>query len=282
MRKSTFSLVMILSMCGFCIAQYQLAALERAKEIKLLQDDREAVRRLLHDYNLDNSAEYSDEFSLGDESIEVIYSSGTCDEEEDEIWNVPEGRATRIEITRNEDLNAEDLGIDLSKPAKEQVYANEPETFIYHSKANGLAIRVDDDLVDRFILFPSVNSKAKTCKSKAAKEFVSSKSWFGSTKLEDRKVIACYVASATDLSLSLDEISALSPKVVQVSTTATDPEGGVLTYQYSVTAGRVIGKGPKVFWDLTGVASGTYTITAAVDDGCGFCGITMTKTFTIK
>ena len=35
-------------------------------------------------------------------------------------------------------------------------------------------------------------------------------------------------------------------------------------------------------WDLTGVAPGTYTITTAVNDGCGICGKTDTRTITVE
>ncbi len=40
---------------------------------------------------------------------------------------------------------------------------------------------------------------------------------------------------------------------------------------------RIIGKGKKVIWDLSNVKTGTYTITADADDGCGVCGKTVTK-----
>ena len=68
---------------------------------------------------------------------------------------------------------------------------------------------------------------------------------------------------------------------VTVNTTAVDPEGDVLTYNYTTSAGRVVGTGASVSWDLSGVAPGSYTITAAVDDGCGICGKTMTQTVNI-
>jgi len=68
---------------------------------------------------------------------------------------------------------------------------------------------------------------------------------------------------------------------INVSTTAVDPENDVLTYQYTVSGGRIVGTGPTVSWDLSGVAPGSYTITAGVDDGCGICGKTMTQTVTV-
>lgn len=68
---------------------------------------------------------------------------------------------------------------------------------------------------------------------------------------------------------------------IAVNTVATDAEGDVLTYNYTVSGGRIVGSGANVSWDLTGVRPGTYTITSAVDDGCGVCGTTQTKTITV-
>lgn len=70
-------------------------------------------------------------------------------------------------------------------------------------------------------------------------------------------------------------------QTVGVRTTAVDPEGDVLTYSYTVSGGRITGQGANVSWDLTGVRPGTYTITSAVDDGCGFCGQTKSTTINV-
>jgi hypothetical protein len=68
---------------------------------------------------------------------------------------------------------------------------------------------------------------------------------------------------------------------VSVATTAVDPENDVLTYNYTVSGGRIVGTGANVTWDVTGLQPGTYTITSGVDDGCGLCGKTETRTITI-
>jgi hypothetical protein len=68
---------------------------------------------------------------------------------------------------------------------------------------------------------------------------------------------------------------------VNVTTTAVDPENDVLTYNYTVSGGRIVGQGANVQWDLSGVGKGTYTLTAGVDDGCGVCGKTQTQTLAI-
>lgn len=71
-------------------------------------------------------------------------------------------------------------------------------------------------------------------------------------------------------------------QTVAVRTSATNPANDTLTYNYTVSGGRIVGQGASVNWDLSGVRAGTYTITAAADNGCGFCGKTQTKTITVK
>ncbi|HLA96020.1 MAG TPA: hypothetical protein VK612_09880, partial [Pyrinomonadaceae bacterium] len=68
---------------------------------------------------------------------------------------------------------------------------------------------------------------------------------------------------------------------ITVATTAVDPENDVLTYNYTVSGGRIVGTGANVTWDLSGAQPGTYTITSGVDDGCGLCGKTQTQTVTV-
>lgn len=88
-------------------------------------------------------------------------------------------------------------------------------------------------------------------------------------------------ADVTNILLSRTEI-ALSDtnRTIDVSVEAFNPDNDVLTYNYTVTGGKIVGQGAKVVWDLSGVEPGTYTITVGVDDGCGVCG--KTKTMEIK
>lgn len=57
-----------------------------------------------------------------------------------------------------------------------------------------------------------------------------------------------------------------------VATNATDPENDPLVYQYTVSGGTIQGTGANVTWDVSGLRPGTYTLSVAVDDGCGACG----------
>jgi hypothetical protein len=57
------------------------------------------------------------------------------------------------------------------------------------------------------------------------------------------------------------------PSAVHV--TASSPASLPLTYSYTATGGTVEGTGPEARWNSTGLAVGTYTVTAKVDDGKG-------------
>ena len=72
-----------------------------------------------------------------------------------------------------------------------------------------------------------------------------------------------------------------STVTVATKGSSTDPTD-VLTYNYTVSGGRIVGSGSNVTWDLSGARAGTYTITSGVDNGCGVCGTTKTETVTVK
>jgi hypothetical protein len=72
-----------------------------------------------------------------------------------------------------------------------------------------------------------------------------------------------------------------STVTVTTRASSTDPTD-VLTYNYTVSGGRIVGTGANVTWDLSGARPGTYTITAAADNGCGICGTTKTETITVE
>jgi hypothetical protein len=69
---------------------------------------------------------------------------------------------------------------------------------------------------------------------------------------------------------------------IRITTEAEDKENDVLTYAYTVSAGKIIGQGANVIWDLSGVPARKHTITVGVNDGCGVCGTTMTRTVEVK
>lgn len=56
---------------------------------------------------------------------------------------------------------------------------------------------------------------------------------------------------------------------VQIHVNASDPDNDQLTYTYTATGGSVDGSGPDGRWTASGLAVGTYTVNAKVDDGKG-------------
>ncbi|HMS09638.1 MAG TPA: hypothetical protein PKE66_09155, partial [Pyrinomonadaceae bacterium] len=106
--------------------------LERARTVKLLEADRIAVREAFYEMTFDRSYRNRDEFTFGDLDISVYYSTGECDEDEEEIFQAEKGKAVRIEIASSVDRTIAQLGFDLSKLKKEQMYQFSDSSFIYH------------------------------------------------------------------------------------------------------------------------------------------------------
>lgn len=203
----------------------------------MLTDGRGEVRKAFYDFNLSSSDVTSDTFSFGDTEVEVSYSSGTCDEDRDEIWNVPVGKVVGIKIEDHHEWKRDDLKLDLSKLEKEQRYSGNESNFVFSDKKAGVAVEIDDDEVESVMLFPPVTSKAKACKNDFARDFINEKSWFGKVKLEDRGIISCSPPpSVAQLERGHSEISALTSKQIDVKAIAVDPENDILTYVYTVRA----------------------------------------------
>ncbi len=292
--RTVFFIAVLVAVSGINNAHSQTMGdvLERVRAVKFFEMDRIDVKQVLYEMTFDGEFDNRDDFTYGDFDIEAYYSTGECDEDEDEIFEAAHGKAIRIVITSSEDLEVKDLGFDISKLKKEQKYLNNEKSFIYHDKKLGIAVDVDDDEVEEVILFPRISSGTKPCGNDKARDFVKMKSWFGRENLESRVEYACSqaliaaelprIAFVTNLTLGRDSLAASDSRRIDVATISSDPQNEILKYRYIVSGGQVIGSGPNVVWDLTGVPPGTYTLTAAVDDGCGFCGATVTKTVVIK
>jgi outer membrane protein OmpA-like peptidoglycan-associated protein len=74
-------------------------------------------------------------------------------------------------------------------------------------------------------------------------------------------VAACAVTPASIVAGSSDAVS--------LHVNASDPDGDPLTYSYTATGGAIEGTGADARWNPSGLAAGTYTATAKVDDGKG-------------
>jgi outer membrane protein OmpA-like peptidoglycan-associated protein len=60
-----------------------------------------------------------------------------------------------------------------------------------------------------------------------------------------------------------------SSEPVTIHVAATDADNDPLTYSYTASGGTVDGTGPDVRWNPSGLALGSYTVNAKVDDGKG-------------
>lgn len=299
MKKTILLLLLILSANVFAFAKKSpLAELFQVRQIKLLYNTRADVRRILADYksdsNVDDEDDFSDYFSNENVRIEVTYSSGNCSEDED-FWNAPKHTVASINVDFKDSPKLKKIGYNVSDFMKEQKYDKSFETFVYHNKSRGIAFEVDEGEVEWINYFPPANSRFKLCDNEDAREFYSKESWFRK-KLEERTgEIVCHSANVENLILSTTELTAacetdfaknencaVGAMNILVLTTAVDGDNDPLTYQYTVSGGKIVGEGARVSWDVSGLKPGSYTITAAVDDGCGFCGMTRTETLTVK
>lgn len=304
MKKIVISTIFVFALCSLAIAQTPREMLEKFRQIKPLESSREDVRRILADFEVEeDDEEHREEFDNDYADVEVWYTSGKCgqdypdgvdeDEEETEIWNAAEWKVARVEIEFNEDVKTADLGVDLAGLKKEQ-HKDLEDLRAYFSRSQGIALREDEDEIERIYLFPAQGKTSMLCDNRRAKEFARMESWFESELGKFQEITHSGPANVRELILGASEIrlDCVEPgtkpkrpvikKEISVETVAYNPQNDVLTYNYTVTAGRIVGKGAKIVWDLTGVKPGTYTITAGVDDGCGVCGTTRTETVVVK
>lgn len=118
-----------------------------------------------------------------------------------------------------------------------------------------------------------------------------------SDESEDETFSCSLPASVVDLQLSQKEIilfcqatdkSCSSNKIINIAVVAVEPDEHI-KYVYSITAGKIIGEGANVKWDLSGVKPGTYLITSGIsqpsvfgEDDWAVLGTTQTRTVTVR
>lgn len=292
MLKSVFLLFLFFLMSNFIFAQSSFAEFDKVRQIRLLHDNRENVRRILAGYETDFSEDDdesdSDDFSTKNAEIEVFYSDGGCSE--DELWNVSKLIVTKIEISLENQIKIKDFKFDFSGYTRKT--EDSTNSYLLYDEYDGIAFEIEKNKVRGIVFFPSKGDFSLLCKNEETQEFSSNEKQFIDLFLRGNET-SCPVANVNDLLLETSEIIAdcgdiekretckVWNKEISVETTVNDP-GSPLTYQYTISGGKIVGQGAKVVWDLSGLAVGTYTITAAVDDGCGFCGMTKTKTIIVK
>jgi hypothetical protein len=313
MKKIIILVAFCFAFCGFTFAQSSFPELEKVKQITLLESTREDVKKIFKEYakdaetnaieNIDEEDDEikNDQISTGNMTIRIFYSRGDCSaEDSDEEWNVPKGEVTEIFILLDDSVKPKDLKIDLSKLERLKIDEDdddEDDDFLYYDKENGISYRVSNGKIEHIKFIPPEKNYPALCNNENVRQFKSYKEWF---RNKTREFWVSYdyrpFANVAELTLSKNEITAYCitkdfPKgeicsedaeiEIAAKGESADPTD-VLTYNYAVSGGKIIGTGATVTWDLTGVKSGKYTITASVDNGCGVCGTTKTQEVVVK
>ncbi|MGI9036917.1 MAG: hypothetical protein ACR2GD_12895 [Pyrinomonadaceae bacterium] len=272
-----------------------LKDLDKVKNLKLLESNREDVRKIFAGYEKSDSfenSEYKDKYFAGDARIEIFYSQGSCQFDDSDEYDSAEWNVERINVSPNNSIFPQEFGINLVKYRKEQVYKNVSDVYIYYDKDLGISFWVSEGKINEINFYPSQKYNSLMCDKERAKILSATESIF-TEKLRDRiydengnaSVKNVYLSKReiiTDNSFSNQEKSQSDNQKITVFTRVNNPNGDVLTYSYTVSEGKIIGRGEKVIWDLSGVKAGTYKITVAVDDGCGFCGQPASNTVIVK
>ena len=90
-------------------------------------------------------------------------------------------------------------------------------------------------------------------------------------------IVPCAPGVRPKAGTACDDVSS-----IKVKTSIVNPQNENLTYHYTISGGRIVGRGASVSWDLSGVRAGTYTITAGIGDDSVVYSETQTKTIRVK
>jgi len=271
-------------------AQIKLPILDKLKSIKLLTSTSEDVEKLLvaDSFDYSSSSEfYRQTFYMEDSVVTAWYARGTCDQKELEWndWNVPKWSVTNVSVMPKQDYLLKDVSIDISKFRRERTDWHRKGFFIYFDKSSGRAIGVEHNRIVGIYFFPSRGEHSKLCDDKAVRSYYASSRWIRPplevSESDWKKAIIDYNDPANVRDVRITQLKT-SVNQFEIETIAEDPENDVLTYVYKVSAGKIVGSGARVVWDLSDVSPGSYTLGVGADDGCGICGEIVTKSVTIK
>lgn len=296
MKKILASIVFCLVTSISAFAQNPAEVIEKLSRIKFFESTSEDVEKLFEgDQDIKFTEENVSSVSTKKMSFYIEYSSGSCDFESED-WNVPESKVTGIRISLKQATAPAVLGINLSGLRKERTFTNSSKDFVYHDKNLGVSYHVCDGKISHIEFFPPKDKISFLCADKPErKRFYERQDWEeekGETPIirgfanvnevtlsTNEIILNCYSVNST-----IDKNCIEDAKLIEVQVEAeTAPcSSWDFYYDYTVSGGRIIGYGEKVVWDLSGVKPGKYTITAAVDNGCGACGTTRTKEVIIK
>ena len=294
MKNLTLLIIFYLTSGIFAYAQSPFPELDKIKNIKLLESTREDVKKIFDD---DEESE-GDKYVTGNMYIYFFYSEGDCSDEVEE-WNVPEDAVIEIHVIFKDAEKPQTLKIDLSKFDRIKT-DEEDDVYTYYDKQKGVNYFVYKGKIGSIKLIPSDKNSPALCNNNNFRQFNLDSEWFRN-KLRDRPLattgeLDSYV-NVKDLILSRSEVildcaaststkSKIKPGnaeiVVKTKSTANESDDD-LVYEYKISAGKIVGRGANVTWDLSGVEPGKHTITVSIDNGgCNVCGTTRTQEVFVK
>jgi hypothetical protein len=123
----------------------------------------------------------------------------------------------------------------------------------------------------------NISSQTKTTVSKTNSVDIESISF-------DKELIftVCPMPSWVPEDFMKDSPCSKNHQSIKVSTKISANNENDLTYYYSVSAGKIIGNGSDVIWDLSKTYSGRYSITVGIGKDFVISGKTLTKYITIE
>ncbi len=286
MKKILLTIFLILITYNFAPAQTLLSDINKVRKIKLLDSNFKDVKKILGENDEREKENYWQFFSSENASIRVEFSTGDCSEGSGN-WNVPKWKVTKIVVTPDDDIKVEDFKFDFSGFTKRIDDKEFPRNYIYYNRNLGITFEIGDDEILKIFFYPAEYQIGFLCNNEKTLEVLSAKKPLFEFVYENEPVciLRNMPAVLNEVNLSTSEIlfnSKDEDKKISVKVSATDMENDVLTYIYKISAGKIIGQGADVVWDLSNVKAGTYTIAAGVDDGAGINSEMITKSVVIR
>lgn len=290
MNKLYIPIILVLFLQIASFAQV-LPEFSKINEIKLLKSNRDDVRKIFSNYELIKSSdpEHFDQFSTYNVKIEVLYSDGKCDENLLD-FEVSEWKVLSIHlISTNGKFTQSKLGVNLQSSKTISSWNQDAV-----NEDLGIVASLSEEMIEQLYFVPTKNSFSSLCPNKSTPLPSTIRFYFSQLKKQRKYLLNREIADVKDLVIDKNELQKSCEakekdetftkyaQIVRVSTKENNPNRDHLTFNYTVSGGKIIGQGSEVLWDLSGVKAGDNTITAAIDDGCGFCGRTKTKTVTVK
>lgn len=274
------STICILLIAAASSAQSLAEDITLAKSIHLLDASPEDVGKILGRLSPYRNGE--EVYARPETIMRVQFSSGKCTDSDaqgvmSDDWNVPKGRAVVLELEPRNPLTIQQIDLSDVSLMKDRLYRGRSDYHIHYNKSEGIAVITYGEFVDSIMLFPSLASRSRLCKDPKIERYYAKREWKRDWRPKYEGILRNQSANVNDLALT-----ETMDRLFTVRTTARDPENDVLTYTYIVTAGKIVGGGFQVIWDLSDAPPGEHSITVGVDDGAGIVGKTVTKTVQLK